>query len=68
MFTKQQNIRLIDFGTANYIGPGYARTTKVGSPVYFAPEIIRQRAHNQAVDVWCVGILLYELHVFKTPF
>lgn len=68
LLTKQLNIKLIDFGTANYCGPLHYRATKIGSLPYFAPEIVQKRSHDQAVDVWCVGILLYELHTFRTPF
>lgn len=68
LLTRQSNIKLIDFGTANYFGPGINRTTKIGSLPYFAPEIIEKKGHDNAVDVWCVGILLFELHFFRTPF
>jgi protein kinase D len=37
LLTKQLNIRLIDFGTANYFGPENIRMTKIGSLPYFAP-------------------------------
>ena len=42
--------------------------TRTGSIPYFAPEIVTKVKHGEAVDVWCVGILLYEMYVLKTPF
>lgn len=42
--------------------------TRTGSIPYFAPEIVTRTEHGEAVDVWCVGILLYEMYVLKTPF
>ena len=42
--------------------------TRTGTIPYFAPEIVTKVKHGEAVDVWCVGILLYEMYVLKTPF
>lgn len=50
------------------MGPEEIRKTKTGSLPYFAPEIVKQDQHGEAVDVWCVGILLYEMFVLRTPF
>ncbi|CAD8078778.1 unnamed protein product [Paramecium sonneborni] len=42
--------------------------TIVGTPEYLAPEILNNSGHNQTVDWWCLGILIYEKLVSKTPF
>ena len=33
-----------------------------------APEMIQNKAHNHTLDVWSLGILLYELVHGKAPF
>ena len=33
-----------------------------------APEMINRRKHNQMVDVWALGILLYELVHGRAPY
>ena len=33
-----------------------------------APEMIQNQAHNHTLDVWSLGILLYELVHGKAPF
>jgi len=51
--------KLTDFGWSNYIFNGIKRTTMCGTPVYMAPEIIREQPHDEKVDIWCIGVLLF---------
>lgn len=40
----------------------------IGTLEYTAPEIILQKTHTLAIDVWCLGVIIYEMLVGKTPF
>jgi len=60
--------KLTDFGWSNYIFNGIKRTTLCGTPVYMAPEIIREQPHDEKVDIWCIGVLLFELTSGTLPF
>jgi CRP-like cAMP-binding protein len=42
--------------------------TICGDPEYMAPEQISQQGHNGAVDLWALGVLLFELIDGKNPF
>ena len=44
------------------------RTTVCGTPIYLAPEIMEEKAHDEAVDLWCIGVLLFELVTANPPF
>ena len=33
-----------------------------------APEIIKEQAHDDKVDIWCIGVLLFELITGSVPF
>jgi len=41
--------------------------SSVGSPLYAAPEIILGRAYNSNVDVFSLGVMIYEAIFGQTP-
>ena len=53
--------KLTDFGWSNYMQEDEKRTTVCGTPIYLAPEIMEEKPHDEAVDLWCIGVLLFEL-------
>ena len=60
--------KLTDFGWSNYIQEDEKRTTVCGTPIYLAPEILEEKGHDEAVDIWCIGVLLFELATAAVPF
>lgn len=33
-----------------------------------APEMIKQKGHSYKLDIWCLGVLLYEMVQGRPPF
>ena len=60
--------KLTDFGWSNYIQGEEKRNTVCGTPIYLAPEIINESGHDEKVDIWCIGVLLFELSTGTIPF
>ncbi len=64
-------VKIVDFGIARLV-TGVARDPEdraiSGTPEYMAPEVISGAPPSFASDVYAVGIILYELLAYKTPF
>mmetsp|Transcript_20922 Transcript_20922/g.51896 ORF Transcript_20922/g.51896 Transcript_20922/m.51896 type:complete len:1184 (-) Transcript_20922:333-3884(-) len=42
--------------------------TFVGTPNYVAPEMITNAGHNRGVDIWALGVVVYEMITGENPF
>lgn len=63
------HIRLTDFGLAKEMANAEdSASTMCGTNEYMAPEMIRGKAYNQAVDWWALGALIYEMVTGYPPF
>ena len=67
LIDEQMRAKLSDFGWSNYLRGNYKRTTICGTPIYLAPEIINDFGHDEKIDIWCVGVLMFELLTGHAP-
>ena len=61
------DIKLCDFGWCCESNSNN-RTSFCGTFEYMAPEIINEIPYGKPVDIWALGILLYEFYYGKSPF
>ena len=60
-------LKIADFGWSVH-APNTRRKTLCGTLDYLPPEMVEGRAHDQMVDVWSLGVLMYEFLVGSPPF
>jgi serine/threonine protein kinase len=66
LLDSQGYIKVVDLGFAKHIP---TRTyTLCGTPEYLAPEIVLGKGHDEGVDWWAVGILIFEMLCGVSPF
>jgi serine/threonine protein kinase len=74
---NRKTVKICDFGFAkkidyvygNNMGSGSLKkiATVCGSPLYMAPEIYQNNGYTESVDIWSLGIILYEMLTGKHP-
>ena len=74
---KPQNILIAEHGALKICDFGFARalsnTTLVltsikGTPLYMAPELVQEQPYDEKVDIWALGVILYELFYGRPPY
>lgn len=60
-------MHLVDMGTAKKLDKGRTYTI-LGTPHYMAPEVIQSKGYSTMVDLWSLGICMYEFMCGFVPF
>lgn len=62
------HLKLADFGFAQHMSPWDEKHILRGSPLYMAPEMICSKQYDSSVDLWSIGVILYEALFGRPPF
>uniref|UniRef100_A0A5F5Q3L4 Serine/threonine-protein kinase ULK3 n=1 Tax=Equus caballus TaxID=9796 RepID=A0A5F5Q3L4_HORSE len=65
---EKPHLKLADFGFAQHMSPWDEKHVLRGSPLYMAPEMVCQWQYDARVDLWSVGVILYEALFGQPPF
>ena len=83
LLTSSGLLKLADFGLCKFLDPSQEQMEKletilnnaiqektliVGSPIYMAPELLKGQPLNKKIDLYSMGIVLYEMLFGVCPF
>jgi serine/threonine-protein kinase len=68
MMTPEQNLKIVDFGTAMMLHATKPRDWVEGTPGYMSPEELRMEPLDVRADVYSLGVVLSELLTGRNPF
>lgn len=57
----QFNIKVSDFGLATFTEACTMMENVAGTPMYMAPEIIKNLGYSSQCDIWSMGVMMYLL-------
>ena len=69
LLTKNNKLKIIDFGLSNYFDGKNLLQTPCGSPCYASPEMVSGENYNGFFsDIWALGIILFAMTCGYLPF
>ena len=68
LIDREGFIKVVDFGFAKEIAVGDRTFTLCGTPDYLAPELLLGKGYREGVDIWALGVLIYEMLCGYSPF
>jgi len=68
LLCKNDELKISDFGAAQYVAAAHTLLSGVGSPLYMSPEQIEDKRLNHQTDIYSLGAVMYQLLVGRPPF
>ncbi len=68
MLSDDTDVKITDFGAAFLQHRDVTQPVNIGSPAYMSPEQISGETLTHNTDMYCLGVVLYELLTGKRPF
>lgn len=60
---------MADFGISKAMsGAGVLNVSKMGTPIYASPEILRKEPFDYKIDIWALGCIIHYMSCLEIPF
>ena len=66
--TKDKKIKIGDMGMSIVFDEDELINSRVGTPLYIAPELVKKENYDYKIDIWSLGCSLYHLAKTIPPF
>lgn len=68
--SSDKQIKIGDMGVSKIFSGAQdeMQGTRVGTPLYLSPELVKQQPYDYKVDIWAIGCALYHLASLEPPF
>lgn len=66
--SKDKSIKIGDMGMSKFVKEDEMNISRVGTPLYLAPELIKKEKYDYKIDIWSFGCSLYHLAKTSPPF
>jgi serine/threonine protein kinase len=62
-------VKIADFGFATRINTRESNMESIlGTPLYMAPQLFNEEPYTYKVDIWAIGVILFEMITGNPPF
>ncbi|MCQ2815646.1 MAG: serine/threonine-protein kinase [archaeon] len=69
LLSRNNVLKITDFGLSNFYSKGDLLSTPCGSPCYASPEMVTGKKYDGVkIDIWSTGIILYAMICGYLPF
>ena len=66
--TREKKVKIGDMGMSIVFDEDESINSRVGTPLYIAPELVKKENYDYKIDIWSLGCSLYHLAKTVPPF
>ena len=68
LLMQNDSIKIGDMGISRAVQGGQLHVSKIGTPIYISPEVLRKQPFDYKIDMWALGCLLHYLSSLEPAF